>query len=76
MIEININLLLKERKIEEDLERKKAMKRLMITYKRIDTRSSIADDLENCIGANNMALIKEYMLKPPLAQVGAAPTPA
>ena len=76
VIEININLLLKERKLEEDLKRKKAINRLMITYKRTDTRRSIADDLENCIGANNTALIKEYMLKPPPAQVGAAPTPA
>ena len=51
---------------------KKKIERLIITYKSVDILNSTENDLENSIGANNKALIKEYMLKPRPARADAA----
>ena len=47
----------------------------MAKYKRADILNSTENDLENCIGANNKALINEYILKPRPARADAVQAP-
>ena len=76
MISIISNLPLKERLPSIETCNKKKIERLIVKYKSADILKSIENDLENCIGANNKALINEYMLKPRPPRADAVQAPA